>query len=279
MDRAKSGVLGALITVALLCALFFGVRYVMTEGGFKAPQLETFGGTPLTALVCFFLLPLLFAGIRDMRPSDVGLNWHRAGSQMWTALIAALIVFPATFLFPVLTRLNTSAFEWTGAAILAGGFFAMGLLAVRVTPALHAEAPEGAGWGGLAGFAVLFGAGLLAMHLLHPVSPVAARLIGVVVFVAIMEEFFFRGYVQSRLNDAFGRPFKVLGTEFGAGVVIASILFGLFHPLSDEAMRWPWALWTAAFGLILGLIREKTGSILAPGLIHGLIILPTAFAG
>jgi hypothetical protein len=43
------------------------------------------------------------------------------------------------------------------------------------------------------------------------------------------EEFAFRGYIQSRLNQAFGRPMRLLGVRFRLGLIVASLLFGLLH--------------------------------------------------
>ena len=91
------------------------------------------------------------------------------------------------------------------------------------------------------------------------------------------EEFVWRGYVQSRLNQAFGRPWTFFGVQCGPGLLIASLLFGLLHAFNtyDPAagqyhLAWGWALWTVFSGLLFGLIREKTGSLLACGIAHGL---------
>jgi uncharacterized protein len=91
------------------------------------------------------------------------------------------------------------------------------------------------------------------------------------------EEFIYRGYVQSRLNQAFGRPMRLLGIQFGPGLIIASLLFGLLHAFNLSApaigfssLNWDWALFSAIGGLFLGVIREKTGTLLAPAIAHGL---------
>lgn len=41
------------------------------------------------------------------------------------------------------------------------------------------------------------------------------------VFSGFGEEFVFRGYVQSRLNQAFGRPLRLFGIQFGVGLIVA----------------------------------------------------------
>jgi membrane protease YdiL (CAAX protease family) len=91
------------------------------------------------------------------------------------------------------------------------------------------------------------------------------------------EEFAFRGYFQSRLNQAFGRPLRLFGIQFGAGLIIASVLFGLWHvdnthdpAIGLASLAWGWALRSSVAALLFGVIREKTGTLVAPGLAHGL---------
>jgi len=91
------------------------------------------------------------------------------------------------------------------------------------------------------------------------------------------EEIFFRGYVQSRVNQAFGRPFRFMGVDFGFGLIVSSLLFGFIHVLNTVDYfngRWDFAWWWGVTnfvtGLFYGLLREKTGSILAGAVHHGL---------
>ena len=97
------------------------------------------------------------------------------------------------------------------------------------------------------------------------------------VFSGFGEEFVWRGYVQSRLNQAFGRPMRMFGIQFGAGLFIASLLFGLLHAfntydpeIGSASLSWGWALFASFSGLFFGVLRERTGSLIAPGLAHGL---------
>lgn len=96
-------------------------------------------------------------------------------------------------------------------------------------------------------------------------------------FLGLGEELLFRGYIQSRLNEAFGKPYKFFGVNWGWGIVIASVLFGLMHILNIGILvdgNWQltpwWGVWTFFAGLVLGFMREKTGSIAASTLLHGL---------
>lgn len=95
-------------------------------------------------------------------------------------------------------------------------------------------------------------------------------------FVGFGEEIVYRGYIQSRLNQAFGKPYTFFGIPFGWGLIISAFIFGLSHVglttyLLDPAssLTWAWGLWTFFGGLVYGIIREKSDGILAPALLHG----------
>ena len=82
---------------------------------------------------------------------------------------------------------------------------------------------------------------------------------------------------MGRLNHAFGRPLRLFGIRFGPGLIIASFLFGLNHALNSydptvgpASLAWGWTLGTFVAGLLFGVLREKTGTLLAPGIAHGL---------
>ena len=95
--------------------------------------------------------------------------------------------------------------------------------------------------------------------------------------VGFGEEILYRGYILSRLNQVFARPHQFYGVSWGWGVIITSILFGLSHVLNGLDLtagtfdpQWGWGLWTIFSGLVFSYIREKTGSIVAPAIVHGL---------
>ena len=96
-------------------------------------------------------------------------------------------------------------------------------------------------------------------------------------FSGFGEEFVFRGYVQSRLNQAFGCQMRMFGLQFGLGLIITSLLFGFFHAFNTydptvglASLSWGWALFATFGGLFFGILREKTGTLVAPGIAHGL---------
>lgn len=84
-------------------------------------------------------------------------------------------------------------------------------------------------------------------------------------YVAIPEEFFYRGYFQTRLNEVFPRRWRVLGVQLGPGLVLASLFFAFGH--SVVTLRW-WHFATFFPGLLFGWMRERTGSPLAGALFH-----------
>jgi len=127
---------------------------------------------------------------------------------------------------------------------------------------------------------------MLALLLLPILVALAVRKLSLVIVSTVLwqfvfsgfgEEFVWRGYVQSRLNQAFGRPTSLFGIQFGAGLIIASLLFGLLHAFNTydpviglSSLSWGWALSSFVAALAFGVMREKTGTLVAPGIAHGL---------
>lgn len=92
------------------------------------------------------------------------------------------------------------------------------------------------------------------------------------VWIGFAEEFFHRGYIQSRLNEAWGRPWRIWGTQFGPGLFFASLLFGLPHMYQGDLAQMNVLMGIGACfgGLFFGIIREKTGSIVGGVIAHGI---------
>ena len=91
------------------------------------------------------------------------------------------------------------------------------------------------------------------------------------------EETFFRGYIQTRIDEAFGLPFRFLGLDFGLGLCVSSLLFGFLHALNTVDyfhghvnFAWWYGVQSCFTGLFYGCLRQKTGSIIAGGVTHGL---------
>ncbi|MEN6315909.1 MAG: CPBP family intramembrane glutamic endopeptidase [Clostridiaceae bacterium] len=125
---------------------------------------------------------------------------------------------------------------------------------------------------------IIIAGGLVQIFTGRMIMDVVSAFIIFFVVAAPAEEFFFRGYVQTKLNDVFDRKFSLFGVNFGWGLILSSLLFGVMHVfntynplLCSYEISLPWGLWTTLFGLILGLVREKTNSLIAPIILHAII--------
>ncbi|MCS6856436.1 MAG: MrtC family glutamic-type intramembrane protease [Sandaracinaceae bacterium] len=86
--------------------------------------------------------------------------------------------------------------------------------------------------------------------------------------VALPEEAFFRGYVQTRLHDCFVPRFRWLGAEFHPlALVIQALLFALIHLASEARIE---KLATFFPGLVFGGLRAWWGGIGASLCFHAL---------
>lgn len=92
-------------------------------------------------------------------------------------------------------------------------------------------------------------------------------------FVGPAEEMLFRGYIQTRLNEAYGKPYRFFGVEWGMGLVVGAVLFGLWHvvwhPLEGGA--WFHGLWTFFVGIVFGYVRERSKGIVAGSVLHSVM--------
>ena len=84
-------------------------------------------------------------------------------------------------------------------------------------------------------------------------------------FVAIPEEFFYRGYLQTRLNEVFPRKFLLLGIPFGHTLWIVSLLFAFGH--SIVSVQW-WHFAIFFPGLLFAIVRERTGDVITAAFLH-----------
>ena len=85
--------------------------------------------------------------------------------------------------------------------------------------------------------------------------------------IALPEEAFYRGYLQSALDDVWVRRIKVLGAEIGPSILVTSALFALGH-LATEFH--PNRLGVFFPSLLFGWLRARTGGIGASVVFHAL---------
>jgi membrane protease YdiL (CAAX protease family) len=86
------------------------------------------------------------------------------------------------------------------------------------------------------------------------------------------EEPFYRGILLLALNEAFRGRFRALGIDWGWGALLSSALFGLAHSFSyaDGAVAFDSFIFllTGVPALIAVWLRERTGSLVLPVLLH-----------
>ena len=269
-----------LVEVSVVIALFLSLLLSLRGTAFGQWQQTTFGAAPLSSTLLFFLVPLIFLFTGRKNLGQYGLAVSELRYHLQVGLRATGVLLPAAVIFPLMGLIGTTHEEWLGALILAAGITVSCVFAVKRTINLETRHPRMITPAGVGSYLAIIALSLLACFALNTISGTLARVVHTLVFVAFMEEFFFRGYLQGRLNDAFGRPFHIAGVDMGVGLLLSATCFGLLHPLSSiDSMPWPWAVWTGVGGLLFGYLREKTGSVVAPTVAHGLFILPTAFFG
>jgi membrane protease YdiL (CAAX protease family) len=88
---------------------------------------------------------------------------------------------------------------------------------------------------------------------------------GQVLMVALPEEAFFRGYLQTALDRQFVTKVRVFGAQVGFGLLISSAVFALGHVLTRPH---PERLAVFVPSLLFGWMRARTGGVGAPILFH-----------
>jgi membrane protease YdiL (CAAX protease family) len=221
------------------------------------------------AVMIAFPLLLLAAARRNL--ASYGLSLRNVSYHLD---VTATAFVPVAIAAALLAFINYR--QWSGALILAGAQIAVLLALGRLLKRKPTRNENGFMIGALL---LITGSNLAPKATWeHAVS----ALLFYILFLGLGEELLFRGYIQSRLNAVFRKPFQFYGVRWGWGIIIASTLFGFMHVLNIGSLvgghwelAWWWGFWTFFGGLVLGFVREKTGSIAASTLLHG---LPQAIA-
>jgi membrane protease YdiL (CAAX protease family) len=91
------------------------------------------------------------------------------------------------------------------------------------------------------------------------------EVLGQLFVIALPEEAFYRGYLQSRLDDAWPARWNLLGARLGPGWLVAAAIFALGHIVTVHS-----ATRLAVFfpALVFGWLRARTGGIGAGAAFH-----------
>lgn len=84
-------------------------------------------------------------------------------------------------------------------------------------------------------------------------------------YVAIPEEMFYRGYLQSRLDEILPPRWTVLGTKVGPGLLATCVLFAFGH--SIVILQW-WHVFIVVPSVVFGWLRARTNGVVAGAFFH-----------
>lgn len=247
---------------------------------------QTFLGRPILSAIIYMALPTVLlvywhGRVESEREGRLVFNGKKFTKSMIAGAKALAVMFPASFAFPIAEMFGLGFTDWGGAGIIASFYLIaiLGLLWLFKEKKVVEEKGFSSSDARISGW--IFIIGLFLVGLFYALYPPVSNVVIALVFVGFMEEFFFRGYMQPRLNFAFEKRFNFLNFQFGWGLIITSAFFGLIHVISpgDNPMEWAWGFWTFVAGFGFGVIREKNGSFLAPAMVHGVtMILPLIFS-
>jgi len=93
----------------------------------------------------------------------------------------------------------------------------------------------------------------------------ANEVLGQLLVIALPEEAFYRGYLQSRLDDAWPPRWRVLGAKVGPGLAVSAAIFAIGHVATVPL---PTRLAVFFPALLFGWLRARTGGIGASVCFH-----------
>ncbi len=94
-------------------------------------------------------------------------------------------------------------------------------------------------------------------------GPFLASFLEILLFVALLEELFFRGFLQNLLE-------RTLASRF-LGHLVASVLFGLFHILHAPFPNWRYVILASIAGWFYGSAWRQGGTLLSSVLTHAAV--------
>lgn len=105
------------------------------------------------------------------------------------------------------------------------------------------------------------------LHFSLAVAPgeAANEVLGQLFVIALPEEAFYRGYLQSRLDDVWSPRWRVLGATLGPGWLVTAAIFALGHLATVHN---PTRLAVFFPALLFGWLRSRTGGIGASMTFH-----------
>jgi membrane protease YdiL (CAAX protease family) len=261
---------------ALLHVTYRAIKHFTTLGSHEASV--GLNLTPGITMIAFTVALIWLHGKKWVSYGFTLAHWPRDLSLALVCILAAAafagppIVVLAEYYDPRWAPLGTQAVIVTVANLAAALLFLV---------VMRRDRPIVTGWPALATLpliAAVAASPIIAATCRHKgIEPAAAEALWLFVGAGFGEEFFFRSYVQSRVDLAFAGRWSLFRTPLGPGILVAAALFGMIHVLNPVdyfhgrfGFAWWWFPGTFASGLLMGCIRARTGSVLPCAVIHGL---------
>lgn len=265
----------AILEVALVYVIIRALGTALRSTGLMDAELETLGWS-YSGMALFVAVPAVVIWLTHRRWADYGVSLVNWQTNLDIGMKAYLVAF-----IPLIAGLGGTVLLKTSYRSLGGGLLvgATEVIAIALMLwLLRRQKPVTASRQNLIVLGLLLLFPVVTAILMNRLTLIiVSTVVWQFLFSGFGEEFAWRGYLQSRLNQAFGRPYQLFGVQFGPGLILASLLFGLTHAFNtyDPAagryeLAWGWAIWTSLAGLLFGILREKTGSLLAGSIAHGL---------
>jgi uncharacterized protein len=201
--------------------------------------------------------------------------------ERWHATLVGVVFLAATW--ALVWRKSDSDVHRAGLAL--GGLVIPG----RLYPGLLLrEAAVACAWGfGLTaviavpfffGWHAWWARGMPRLSFSLAVKPIDAadEVLAQVLVVALPEESFYRGYLQSRLDEAWPPQWRVLGARVGPGLLLCAVIFAVGHVVT---VHLPTRLAVFFPALVFGWLRARTRGIGASVCFHTLCNLYSQVLG
>lgn len=273
--KARIRLLSEGLLVFTVVHLLYRLFRLKTEWGATEARL----GLNLSLAILFVAATCLAVALSKRSRAEFGLqcswrSWREAVVLGTSCLLLALLV--GTLTLPLGVRTG-SRMTWSDSSVV----LVLGLLTTVVFFALLQRFERrSAGHRSLVALSavallLLVTAPLLELFRGGAAGPVIKEVVSRGLIAALAEEIFFRGYLQSRWNLAFGRPWRLFGVQFGMGLILSTLLFGFVHALNSYDYfsgngQLAWGAVIAALAMPYGFLRERTGGVWAPFVLHGL---------
>lgn len=227
--------MNGLITIATVLSLLIGVGLLLGQANRANFSARWLFSAAALVLVNDAALTNLYGFLPDIFGGEK--NWQ-----------GKMIALAATLLIA-----STAVFGWKNS----------GLTLAQNTGSLRSSIP-------VAGVYLLF---FLALAIAFPSEPSTPENMAFqLTMPGLEEEIFYRGTLLFALNEAFRSRARFFGIDWGYGAILSCALFGLTHAFgySDGVFNFDAIVMAlTAIPAFLGVwLREKTGSILMPILLH-----------